>query len=140
VRPSKGRAQARLPVRRFRHFDKLSGVHFDRLSGVHFDRLSGVHFDKLSGVHFDGRSGSRLGAAIVVIGLVLLVESLFAELNRSGGTMSQPAATPSTAAIADAALRLGITVHPGPVRLRPALAGAVFSGPARPVTTSGAST
>jgi 4-hydroxy-4-methyl-2-oxoglutarate aldolase len=51
--------------------------------------------------------------------------------------MSQPAATPSTAAIADAALRLGITVHPGPVSLRPALAGAVFSGPARPVTHVG---
>jgi 4-hydroxy-4-methyl-2-oxoglutarate aldolase len=51
--------------------------------------------------------------------------------------MSHPATTPSTAAIADAALRLGITVHPGPVSLRSALAGAVFSGPARPVTHVG---
>ncbi|HEY9477436.1 MAG TPA: RraA family protein [Microbacteriaceae bacterium] len=51
--------------------------------------------------------------------------------------MSQPGATPSTAAIADAALRLGIAVRPGPVRLRPALPGLVFSGPARPVTHLG---
>lgn len=51
--------------------------------------------------------------------------------------MSHPDTTPSTAAIADAALRLGITVQSGPVGLRPVLPGAVFSGPARPVTHLG---
>ena len=51
--------------------------------------------------------------------------------------MTQPGTTPSTAAIADAALRLGIAARPGPVSLRPALPGLVFSGPAMPVTHLG---
>lgn len=51
--------------------------------------------------------------------------------------MVQHGLTPSTAAIADAALRLGIAVRPGPARLRPVLPGLVFSGPARPVTHLG---
>lgn len=45
--------------------------------------------------------------------------------------------TPPTAAIADAALRLGIPVHAGPASLRPVLAGMVFSGRAQPVTHLG---
>ncbi|WP_227411919.1 hypothetical protein [Cryobacterium sp. BB736] len=44
---------------------------------------------------------------------------------------------PATAAIADAPLRLGIDVRPGPVALRPAVPGAAFAGPARPVTHLG---
>lgn len=44
---------------------------------------------------------------------------------------------PTTAAVADAAIRLGIAVSPGPVALRPLLPGVGFSGPARPVTHVG---
>jgi 4-hydroxy-4-methyl-2-oxoglutarate aldolase len=46
-------------------------------------------------------------------------------------------AIPPTAAIADAAVRLGITVQPGPAALRPVFPGGVFAGPARPVTHLG---
>jgi len=42
-----------------------------------------------------------------------------------------------TAAIADASLRIGLTVHQGPARLVPLLAGRVFAGPAQPVTHLG---
>jgi len=49
--------------------------------------------------------------------------------------MSNP--IPSTAAIADAALRLGIGVQPGPAALRPVSPGSGFAGPARPVTHLG---
>lgn len=51
--------------------------------------------------------------------------------------MSYPDNPPPTAAVADAAIRLGIAVHPGPVALRPVLPGASFAGPARPVTHLG---
>lgn len=53
---------------------------------------------------------------------------------------STPAAPDSdvpTAAIADAALRLGAPVHLGPVALRPMLPGRAFHGPAAPVTHLG---
>jgi 4-hydroxy-4-methyl-2-oxoglutarate aldolase len=43
----------------------------------------------------------------------------------------------STAAIADASVRLGVTVRVAPANLRPVLAGRVFSGPARPITHLG---
>lgn len=42
-----------------------------------------------------------------------------------------------TAAIADAAVRLGVHVATAPVALRPLLPGAIFSGPAMPVTHLG---
>lgn len=42
-----------------------------------------------------------------------------------------------TAAIADAALRIGLAVSPGPAALRPLLPGRVFAGPAQPVTHLG---
>lgn len=45
--------------------------------------------------------------------------------------------TLSTAAVADASLRLGIALRPGPARLVPLLPGVAFSGPARPVTHLG---
>jgi 4-hydroxy-4-methyl-2-oxoglutarate aldolase len=51
--------------------------------------------------------------------------------------MSHPVATPPTAALADAAIRLGIVVHPAPATLRPVLPGLTFGGPARPVTHLG---
>ncbi|WP_026481721.1 RraA family protein [Agromyces subbeticus] len=45
--------------------------------------------------------------------------------------------TPPTAAIADAALRLGIEARPAPVALRAVVPGALASGRARPVTHLG---
>lgn len=45
--------------------------------------------------------------------------------------------TPSTAAVADAALRLGIDARLAPVAVRPILNGCLVSGPARPVTHLG---
>jgi 4-hydroxy-4-methyl-2-oxoglutarate aldolase len=47
------------------------------------------------------------------------------------------APTLSTAAIADASLRIGVPARPGPPTLRPIRAGTPFSGPARPVTHLG---
>jgi 4-hydroxy-4-methyl-2-oxoglutarate aldolase len=44
---------------------------------------------------------------------------------------------PPTAAVADAALRLGIAVHAAPTALRPVFPGGAFAGPARPVTHLG---
>src|ERR1700712_2500592 len=43
----------------------------------------------------------------------------------------------STAAIADASIRLGIAVRTGPTSLRPLVPGTRFEGPARPVTHLG---
>lgn len=51
--------------------------------------------------------------------------------------MSHSDSTPATAAIADAALRLGIAVVAGPAALRPLIPGATYSGPAMPVTHLG---
>lgn len=51
--------------------------------------------------------------------------------------MSHLDAPPPTAAVADAAIRLGIVVQPGPATLRPVISGEIFAGPARPVTHLG---
>jgi 4-hydroxy-4-methyl-2-oxoglutarate aldolase len=50
---------------------------------------------------------------------------------------THPAPTPPTAAIADAALRLGVEARLAPVRLRPLLPVMPIGGPARPVTHLG---
>ena len=56
-------------------------------------------------------------------------------------TVPEPAADTSallpTAAVADASLRLGLTVRTGPVALRALVPGTAFAGPARPVTHLG---
>ena len=46
-------------------------------------------------------------------------------------------ATPATAAIADASIRLGVPVRTAPVRLMPLTPGVTFHGPARPITHLG---
>lgn len=51
--------------------------------------------------------------------------------------MSESTTTLSTAAVADAAVRLGVRVAAAPARLRPLLPGVIFSGPAMPVTHLG---
>lgn len=51
--------------------------------------------------------------------------------------MSRADVPPPTAAVADAAIRLGIAVQQGPVSLRPVIPGSPFAGPARPVTHLG---
>lgn len=51
--------------------------------------------------------------------------------------MTESAPALSTAAVADAAVRLEIIVQAGPPGLRPLLSGAMFSGPAMPVTHLG---
>lgn len=51
--------------------------------------------------------------------------------------MPELAPTLSTAAIADAAVRLGLHIPAGPPALRPLLPGVIFSGPAMPVTHLG---
>jgi 4-hydroxy-4-methyl-2-oxoglutarate aldolase len=51
--------------------------------------------------------------------------------------MTDPSARISTAAIADASLRLGIIARLAPVALRPVVAGAAVQGPAAPVTHLG---
>ena len=51
--------------------------------------------------------------------------------------MPEPLPTLPTAAIADAAVRLGIRVAIGPAALRPLLPGVIFAGPAAPVTHLG---
>jgi 4-hydroxy-4-methyl-2-oxoglutarate aldolase len=43
----------------------------------------------------------------------------------------------STAAIADASVRLGVTVRSAPAQLRPLIPGRIFSGPVRPITHLG---
>ncbi|NUU06045.1 RraA family protein [Leifsonia sp. C5G2] len=50
---------------------------------------------------------------------------------------TEPSAVPATAAIADAAVRLGIAVHTAPVSLVALLPGRPFAGPAAPVTHLG---
>lgn len=50
---------------------------------------------------------------------------------------AESTAAPATAAIADAAVRLGIPVHTAPVSLTALLPGRPFSGPAAPVTHLG---
>jgi 4-hydroxy-4-methyl-2-oxoglutarate aldolase len=51
--------------------------------------------------------------------------------------VSESASALSTAAIADASIRLGIAVRTGPTSLRPLVPGTRFEGPARPVTHLG---
>ncbi|HEU4849579.1 MAG TPA: RraA family protein [Terrimesophilobacter sp.] len=51
--------------------------------------------------------------------------------------MPEPTPTLPTAAIVDAAVRLGIRVVTGPAALRPLLPGVIFAGPAMPVTHLG---
>lgn len=51
--------------------------------------------------------------------------------------MPEPTPTLPTAAIADAAVRLGIRVATAPAALRPLLPGVIFAGPAMPVTHLG---
>lgn len=51
--------------------------------------------------------------------------------------MSEAGVALSTAAIADASLRLGVVVRSGPARLQPLIPGATFIGSARPITHLG---
>ncbi|MHB1172810.1 MAG: RraA family protein [Lacisediminihabitans sp.] len=51
--------------------------------------------------------------------------------------MPQPATALSTAAIADASVRLGIAVRSAPTSLKSLIPGTAFSGPARPITHLG---